>query len=128
MTPTVHDNFKSNDATKHNTQTRTYQDKIQDSILVMPMARLWSALPAHSVHHHMDSVLVQVCYVLPMKCCKSTYSRRQNKVSVPFALHGERSENGDITVEKTVSKTVVKRYLNRCKNGDKENRSRKNSA
>ena len=28
--------------------------------------------------------------------CK--YSRRQNKVSVPFALHGERSENGDITV------------------------------
>ena len=46
---------------------------------------------------------------------KSTYSRRQNKVSVPFALHGERSENGDITVEKTVSKTVVKRYLNGAK-------------
>ena len=44
-----------------------------------------------------------------------TYSRRQNKVSVPFALHGERSENGDITVEKTVSKTVVKRYLNGAK-------------
>ena len=44
-----------------------------------------------------------------------TYSRRQNKVSVPFALHGERSENGDITVEKTVSKTVVKRYLNGTK-------------
>ena len=43
------------------------------------------------------------------------YSRRQNKVSVPFALHGERSENGDITVEKTVSKTVVKRYLNGAK-------------
>ena len=43
------------------------------------------------------------------------YSRCQNKVSVPFALHGERSENGDITVEKTVSKTVVKRYLNGAK-------------
>ena len=43
------------------------------------------------------------------------YSRRQNKVSVPFALHGERSENGDIMVEKTVSKTVVKRYLNGAK-------------
>ena len=43
------------------------------------------------------------------------YSRRQNKVSVPLALHGERSENGDITVEKTVSKTVVKRYLNGAK-------------
>ena len=43
------------------------------------------------------------------------YSRRQNKVSVPFALHGERSENGDITVSKTVSKTVVKRYLNGAK-------------
>ena len=43
------------------------------------------------------------------------YSRRQNKVSVPFALHGERSENSDITVEKTVSKTVVKRYLNGAK-------------
>ena len=43
------------------------------------------------------------------------YSRHQNKVSVPFALHGERSENGDITVEKTVSKTVVKRYLNGAK-------------
>ena len=44
-----------------------------------------------------------------------SYSRRQNKVSVPFALHGERSENGNITVEKTVSKTVVKRYLNGAK-------------
>ena len=39
-----------------------------------------------------------------------SYSRRQNKVSVPFALHGERSENGDIT------NSVVKRYLN----GDKK--------
>ena len=50
-----------------------------------------------------------------MYMCKEYYSRRQNKVSVPFALHGERSENGDITVEKTVSKTVVKRYLNGAK-------------
>ena len=39
------------------------------------------------------------------------YSRHQNKVSVPFALHGERSENGDLTV----SKTVVQRYLNGAK-------------
>jgi hypothetical protein len=31
---------------------------------------------------------------------EKTYSRRQNKVSVPFALHSERSENGEITVEK----------------------------
>ena len=52
------------------------------------------------------------------------YSRRKNKVSVPFALHGERSENGNITVEKRCCKTV----LERCENGDKENRSRKNSA
>ena len=45
------------------------------------------------------------------------YSRRQNKVSVLFVLHDERSENGDITVEKNGVKTVV---LERCENGDKE--------
>ena len=44
------------------------------------------------------------------------YSRRQNKVSVLFVLHGERSENGEITVEKNGVKTV----LERCENGEKE--------
>ena len=57
-------------------------------------------------HVHYESCLGQIWV---------KYSRRQNKVSVLFALHGERSENGDITVEKTVSKTVVKRYLNGAK-------------
>ena len=59
----------------------------------------FDVIPHIHVHLHM-------CIYMYM------YSRRQNKVSVPFALHGERSENGDITVEKT----VVKRYLN----GDKK--------
>ena len=54
------------------------------------------------------------------------YSRRQNRVSVPFALHGERSKNDDITVEKTGVKTVVKRYLNGAKTVIRK-RSRKNS-
>ena len=69
--------------------------------------------------HHMVCLIPinSYCYLQMMthntQLC--TYSRRQNKVSVPFALHGERSENGDITVEKTVSKTVVKRYLNGAK-------------
>ena len=44
-------------------------------------------------------------------CQRCTYSRRQNRVSVPFALHGEWSENGYITV----SKMVVKQYLNGAK-------------
>ena len=33
-------------------------------------------------------------------------SRHQNKVSVPFASHGERSENGNIMVEKNGVKMV----------------------
>ena len=38
------------------------------------------------------------------------YSRRQNKVSVPFALHRERSNNGNKNGDKTVTKTVRKRF------------------
>ena len=52
------------------------------------------------------------------------YSRRLNKVSVPFALHGEQSENSNITVEKNDVKNGCKTVLERCENGDKENRSR----
>lgn len=49
------------------------------------------------------------------------YSRRHNTASVPFALHDERYENSDLTVEKTVSKRSMEScntLLERCEDGE----------
>ena len=76
-------------------------------------------LLCHPFFHYLYTVFaLNLRAMTDIECtqkCIYMYSRRQKKVSVPFALHGERSENGDITVEKTVSKTVVKQYLNGAK-------------
>ena len=80
-----------------------------------PRASLYTL--AYTLQHVYTCIYTysSLLHAVHMRVCIYIYSRRQNKVSVPFALHGERSENGDITVEKTVSKTVVKRYLNGAK-------------
>ena len=91
------------------------------------VSKLWFSAPGPNRTAPHDTTLHRTTLnstALALNLVALNYSSRQNIVSIPFALHGERSENGEITVEKNVSK----RCLNRVKTVKRKNRSCKNSA